>query len=109
MSPGVALLPLMDLQKVFTELPDVLSFYKGFRTMVKDSEAQIYKNTDGRTSAKANLKSAAAIRARAKAIVPQALFEPADLKSKSKDTLKDHLEISFFALLPGVDSGGIEK
>ena len=98
-----------DLQKVFTELPDVLSFYKGFRTMVKDSEAQIYKNTDGRTSAKANLKSAAAIRARAKAIVPQALFEPADLKSKSKDILKDHLEISFFALLPGVDSGGIEK
>ena len=95
-----------------TELPDIANFFKTFKDMVKQNETQIYKDTDGRTSAKASEKAALAIKARVTSILPQLVCEDSLLKSKDKDilkVLKEQSDVSFFALLKGVDSAGIEK
>ena len=51
----------------FAELPEIANFFKTFKDMVKQNVTQIYKDTDGRTSAKASEKAALAIKARVKA------------------------------------------
>ena len=98
-----------DVQKTFRGQSEITGFLKSFSAMVTHSEKYIYESTDGRTMAKAPEKSAMVIKARAKAIFPQALCEASVLKGPNKDIVKDNLEVTFFALLPGVDSGGIEK
>ena len=68
----------------FIELLEITNIFKTFKDVVKQNETRIYKDTDGRTSAKASEKAALAIKARVTSTLPQLMCEESLLKSKER-------------------------